>query len=1237
MQALSQRICSLEGIRPERIHSQSNLNLKVKNANMQKKETIDDKITLSSPLSTRSSQSFAPINTMLVGRADGVLKHNSRQAASGVKRHVLVKLHPRHTQGEEVVGGIPAVMRASTSMGARLVALALMLLTSFPLAAATGGAIYRFDEGSGITALDASGAGNNGSSSGASYVAGYAGSALRFRAGQMDRVVVPQSVFAGFGNTVFFEATIRPSAYPGMCGGSTARATIFRKRAHYNDFELDLLNDGRLDSILYSADGNGISVRTPSAIPLNSWTKVAVGYDGTKLVIMVNGQTVATQTGQLTLDWAKNYYTTQIGNNTTDGNCDYSFSGDIDEVTLSAFPIIQAPPCTYSLSTSSLTAPQVGSTGTLQVTASAPSCTWVASSASSWISLAPSTGTGSGALVYTIGANLLPNSPRTGSMLISGQPVSVGQGALSIPTQGALVYVKTGEAWIINTDGSRETQLTQLGGITQARLSNGILVFMRNNQLYRSPLAGFSLSASPVAIPNASGVLEFDVNPDGTRLTLTFGNNFTLYTMNTDGTSLATIYATASRHQSGMHWARNGFIYFVQSDFGNALSQQIFRIPETGASPPELLVNYFSQYPAVGGQIDRMAFLYGYPVKYARFLSTDPAGTFDVPNVDAGDGANIAYDYQQDVLYYPRFGSVYRVNIDGSNRLILAQAVFAGVDYGILPIIDSTPPLIQPTISGLTGTNGWFRGTVTVTWNVTDPDSPISSSTGCGPATVTADTPGTVITCSATSQGGTSTQSVTIKLDTTPPTGNVTKSPEANGNGWNNSNVNVLFVCSDSLSGVVVVSQTISITSEGAGQTAQQTCQDFAGNSIQVNSVVSIDKTPPLNIVASLPLPNASGWNNSNVTVSFACSDSLSGVVSPGQSVPVTTEGAGQPFNFTCQDLAGNSRSGSALLNIDKTAPLPSVAKTPLANAAGWNNTDVSILFNCGDAISGPVVTNQVVVVSTEGAGQIRNFLCQDRAGNSIAVTGLVNIDKTKPILNSLAATPNPVSINAPISLLANITDSGSSNLARFQYRIGSGSYSLLGSVSGPSATINGSIGLFATPAVINLCAFALDLAGNESPEECTMIAVYDPDGGFVTGAGTFQSPLGALTGSTTTGRAQFAFQAKYQRGADVPTGNTQFKFKAASFEFDSGEYQWLVVAGAKAQFKGTGVIKGRTGTFDFLLTAIDGSLPGGGGEDKFRLKITGPGGVVYDNNLGASDSADANTLIDGGNIVIHK
>ncbi|HUG16876.1 MAG TPA: hypothetical protein VMM78_17850, partial [Thermomicrobiales bacterium] len=60
---------------------------------------------------------------------------------------------------------------------------------------------------------------------------------------------------------------------------------------------------------------------------------------------------------------------------------------------------------------------------------------------------------------------------------------------------------------------------------------------------------------------------------------------------------------------------------------------------------------------------------------------------------------------------------------------------------------------------------------------------------------------------------------------------------------------------------------------------------------------------------------------------------------------------------------------------------------------------------------------------------------------------------------------------------------------------------------------------------------------------------------------------------------------------------------------------------------------------YGFMLTAIDGQVNGGGGTDTFRIKIwdLATGDIVYDNQLGDSDDADATTKLGGGSIVIHK
>lgn len=152
------------------------------------------------------------------------------------------------------------------------------------------------------------------------------------------------------------------------------------------------------------------------------------------------------------------------------------------------------------------------------------------------------------------------------------------------------------------------------------------------------------------------------------------------------------------------------------------------------------------------------------------------------------------------------------------------------------------------------------------------------------------------------------------------------------------------------------------------------------------------------------------------------------------------------------------------------------------------------------------------------------------------------------------------------------------------------------------------------------------------------MVVIYDPNAGFVTGGGWIYSPAGAFTPMPElTGKATFGFVSKYLNGATVPTGNTEFQFKAGALNFSSTSYEWLVISGGrKAQYKGFGTING-SGNFRFMLTAIDGDQPGGGGQDKFRIRIwSDVNGLIYDNQLNAPDSDDPTTVLGGGSIVIH-
>jgi hypothetical protein len=141
-------------------------------------------------------------------------------------------------------------------------------------------------------------------------------------------------------------------------------------------------------------------------------------------------------------------------------------------------------------------------------------------------------------------------------------------------------------------------------------------------------------------------------------------------------------------------------------------------------------------------------------------------------------------------------------------------------------------------------------------------------------------------------------------------------------------------------------------------------------------------------------------------------------------------------------------------------------------------------------------------------------------------------------------------------------------------------------------------------------------------------VTVYDPDGGYVSGSGAILSPEGACTWKecvSDEGTARFGFSSRYRQGATTPDGKTRFTFRDGNFTFRSTAYQWLTIAGARAQYKGEGTVN-RGGNYGFMLTGIDSDRPGGGGEDRFRIKIwdrDDADKVVYDNQAGAEDDAD--------------
>jgi hypothetical protein len=345
--------------------------------------------------------------------------------------------------------------------------------------------------------------------------------------------------------------------------------------------------------------------------------------------------------------------------------------------------------------------------------------------------------------------------------------------------------------------------------------------------------------------------------------------------------------------------------------------------------------------------------------------------------------------------------------------------------------IDRTAPSTSASVPAPLD-SGWYAGPVQVTLNAADPLSGVDKTfysvdggaaqlyTGAfshslgGRHTITfwsTDNAGN--TEDKTADG----HSITLKIDNVPPSISGSRVPAANGFGWNNTPVTASFFCDDAESGIGFCSDPITLSAEGAGQSATGNATDNAGNSSEATvNGINIDLTPP-DISSSLPDPSgidAAGakWYRGDVTVTWLCSDGLSGIAAG--ACPAASTILGEARNLgagpvSVSDKADNQSSASVGgVNIDRNGPVIAGTATTSPNAAGWYNGAVKVGFTCTDPAladlslgSGVAACPSDKELTSEGANQsVTSDPARDYAGNSTPgkAVGGISIDGTPPV-----------------------------------------------------------------------------------------------------------------------------------------------------------------------------------------------------------------------------------------------
>ena len=201
-----------------------------------------------------------------------------------------------------------------------------------------------------------------------------------------------------------------------------------------------------------------------------------------------------------------------------------------------------------------------------------------------------------------------------------------------------------------------------------------------------------------------------------------------------------------------------------------------------------------------------------------------------------------------------------------------------------------------------------------------------------------------------------------------------------------------------------------------------------------------------------------------------------------------------------------------------------------------------------------------------------------DKNGGTGTNSGSHVVGNANPVITAIAGPTDPIQIGGSASITATFTDAGTADTHTCSINWGDGA-----TTSGTVAETNGSgtcsgSHTYGAVGVYQITVTVTDDDGGSDTEVYTeYVVIFDPNGGFVTGGGWINSPPGAYPANpAAVGKANFGFVSKYKKGAGAALeGETEFQFKAGDLNFHSTSYEWMVISGAKARYRGKGRING--------------------------------------------------------------
>ena len=479
--------------------------------------------------------------------------------------------------------------------------------------------------------------------------------------------------------------------------------------------------------------------------------------------------------------------------------------------------------------------------------------------------------------------------------------------------------------------------------------------------------------------------------------------------------------------------------------------------------------------------------------------------------------------------------------------------------------IDSTPPVIDVTLSPLANSAGWHRSTVTATFDCTDSVSGIAS---CSPPASTGAQEGTDLALSGTATdlaGLTTTTTRTVKVDLTSPTVPVVSlDPATRAEGQAST---LTATSSDALSGLIggewwigddpgqgnatplnlsgsVLSGLIPATLPPGTYVVSARSLDVAGNWSDAGTATLNVQAPENGLPTATPL-TATTSEDTAVAIVLAGSDpdvtdtlSFDVVTEPAHGTlsgdspnltytPAANFNGADSFSFTASDGLATSDPATVSIDVAPVNDAPTVsapasvdttegASRPItATVADVDGDTVSVVWVVlpgGDVDAGAdcTIANLAAtsITCTDDGTYTAIVIASDGFDGAASAQTLVSVRNANPAVAITGATPNPVLPGAQLDVSASIVDAGANDTHTCAVDWGDGS---------------------STPGTVAASACSASHAYATKGTKTVVVTVTDDDGGIGT----------ATTTITVANRAPVANPASLSAVSATPTSLT--------------------------------------------------------------------------------------------------